>query len=118
MEFIRFIFWEAVKVIALAFLCLVSAKAVAALVVKKRWIKPVLYAVILILAGVGAWFAGNDVTAEAYLWNCNSALGRGDLPTAYGDAMQALSVRPDSLSLLDRPGPNENALAAVSVGAG
>lgn len=98
MEFIRFVFWEAVKIIALAFLCLVSAKAVSALAVRKAWIKPALYAVILALASIGAWYAGNDVTAEAYLWRCNRALARGDLANAYGNAIQAISVRPDSLS--------------------
>ena len=70
----------------------------AALQVRKGWIKPVLYALILALAGLGAWNAGNDVAAEVYLWSCNSNLGRGDLVKAYSNALQAVSVRPNNLS--------------------
>ena len=98
MEILRFVFWEAVKVIGLVFLGLVSAKAVAALQLRKGWIKPVLYALILALAGFGAWNAGNDVAAEVYLWSSNSNLGRGDLAKAYSNALQAVSVRPNDLS--------------------
>ena len=36
MEIIRFIFWEAVKILGLVFLGLVSAKAVAALMVRRH----------------------------------------------------------------------------------
>lgn len=98
MEIIRFVFWEAVKVIALVFLGLVSAKGVASLQVRRGWIKPVLYVLILALAGLGAWNAGNDVAAEVYLWSCNSNLGRGDLVKAYSNALQAVAKRPNSLS--------------------
>ena len=69
MEVIRFVFWEAVKVLALVFLGLVATKAVAALIVRKAWMKPALYALILALAGLGAWEAGNDVAAEVYMWS-------------------------------------------------
>ena len=98
MEVIRFVFWEAVKVLGLVFLGLVSTKAVAALRVRKGWIKPALYALILALAGLGAWYAGNDVAAEVYMWSCNSNLGRGDLVKAYSNALQAVSLRPNNLS--------------------
>jgi len=97
-EIIRFIFWEAVKIIALVFLGLVSARAVTALQVRKGWIKPALYALILGLAGLGAWNAGNDVAAEVYMWSCNSNLGRGDLAKAYSNAMRAVSLRPNDLT--------------------
>ncbi len=98
MEIIRFIFWEAAKVIALVFLGVVSAKAVAGLAVPRAWIKPALYALILALVGAGAWEAGNDVAAEVYLWTCNSNLDRGDLAKAYSNALQAVRLRPNSLS--------------------
>ena len=55
MEIIRFVFWEAVKVLALVILGLVWSKGVAALSARKSWLKPALYALILALAGVGAW---------------------------------------------------------------
>ena len=98
MEIIRFVFWEAVKVLGLVFLGLVSTKAVAALTVRKAWIKPALYALILALAGLGAWYAGNDVAAEVYMWSCDSNLGHGDLVKAYSNALQAVSLRPNNLS--------------------
>jgi tetratricopeptide (TPR) repeat protein len=97
-EFIRFVFWEAVKVIGLVFLGLVSAKAVAGLSMRKAWIKPVLYALILALAGVGAWEAGNDVAAEDYLWSYTSNLDRGDLAKAYFNALRAIRLRPNNLT--------------------
>ena len=98
MEVIRFIFWEGVKVLGLVFLGLVCAKSVAALAVRKGWIKPALYALILGLAGLGAWFVGNDVAAEVYMWSCNGNLDRGDPVKAYSNALQAVSLRPNNLS--------------------
>jgi tetratricopeptide (TPR) repeat protein len=97
-EVIRFVFWEAVKIIGLAFLGLVSTKSVAALAVPKGWIKSALYGLILALAGVGAWEAGNDVAAEVYMWTSNSNLTQGDLLKAYSNAMQAVSLRPNNLT--------------------
>jgi tetratricopeptide (TPR) repeat protein len=97
-EVIRFIFWEAVKILGLVFLGLVSSKAVAGLAVRKVWIKPALYALILAMAGLGAWYAGNDVAAEVHMWSCNSNLSRGDLVKAYSNAIQAVSLRPNNLS--------------------
>lgn len=94
MEIIRFVFWEAVKVLALVLLCLVSTKSVAALAVRKGWIKPAFYVLILALAGVGAWEVGNDVAAEVYMWTSNSNLSRGDLDRAYGNALLAVNLRP------------------------
>ena len=77
MDAIRFVFWEAVKVLGLVFLGLVSSKAVAALTGCKDWIKPALYALILALAGLGAWFAGNEAFAN------DSAYKNGTLQVAY-----------------------------------
>jgi tetratricopeptide (TPR) repeat protein len=97
-EVIRFIFWEAVKVLGLVLLGLVSCKAVAALRVRKSWIKPALYALIVAMAGLGAWYAGNDVAAEVYMWSSDSNLAHGDLVKAYANALQAVSLRPNNLS--------------------
>lgn len=94
----RFVFWEAVKIIGLVFLGLVSTKAVAALRVRITWVKPALYALILAMAGVGAWEAGNDVAAEVYMWSSNSNLDNGDLAKAYSNAAQAVNLRPTSMT--------------------
>jgi len=98
LELIRFIFWEAAKVLGLVFLGLLSAKAVAALTVRNRWRKVPLYALILGLAGLGAWYAGNDVAAQVYMWSCESDLDHGDLVKAYSNALHAVSLRPNNLS--------------------
>jgi len=60
--------------------------------------RPALYALILALAGVGAWEAGNDVAAEVYMWSSNSNLSRGDLAKAYSNAIQAVQLRPGNLT--------------------
>jgi tetratricopeptide (TPR) repeat protein len=95
---IRFVFWEAVKVLALVVLGLVSSKGVAGLSLRKVWIKPALYGLILALAVMGAWEIGNDVAAEVYLWSANSNLSHGDVTKAYANAQQAVKVRPNNLS--------------------
>jgi tetratricopeptide (TPR) repeat protein len=97
-EIIRFIFWEAVKIIGLVFLGLVSTQAVAGLALRKVWLKPALYALILALAGLGAWYAGNDVAAEVYMWSSDSNLTHGDLDKAYSNAILAVTLRPNNLS--------------------
>lgn len=97
MELIKFVFWEAAKVLALVFLGLVAAKAVAALAVRRNWLKPALYAVILVLIGLGAWYAGNDVAAEMYMWSSVNYLNRGELVKAYENASQSVSLRPNKL---------------------
>jgi tetratricopeptide (TPR) repeat protein len=96
-EVIRFVFWEAAKVLGLALLGLVCSKGVAALTVRRGWVKHALYALILALAGLGAWYAGNDVAAEVYMWSSNSNLAQGDLVKAYANAVRAVSLRPNNL---------------------
>ena len=98
MEAARFIFWESVKVIGLVLLGLVAIKSVAALAVRQKWMKTALYGLILGLAITGAWQVGNDVAAEVYMWTADSSLARGDLAKAYANALQAVSLRPHSLS--------------------
>ncbi|MFZ0962166.1 MAG: hypothetical protein WAO35_14795 [Terriglobia bacterium] len=98
MEIIRFGFWEAAKVLGLLILGLISAKGVASLAPRKGWIKPGLYALILALAGLGSWYAGNDLAAEVYYWSCSSNLDQGDLFKGYSNALRAVSIRPNNLS--------------------
>jgi tetratricopeptide (TPR) repeat protein len=96
-EPIRFIFWEAVKVLGLVLLGVVCSQGVAALIVRKGWIKPVLYSLILALAGLGAWYVGNDVAAEVYFWTSDSNLDHNDLVKAYSNGLRAVSLRPNNM---------------------
>ena len=98
MELIKFIFWEAAKILALVFLGLVCAKSAAQVVVGRAWTKTALYAVILGMVGLGAWYTGNDVAAETYAVSSGNYLNRGDLFKAYSNAMQAVSLRPNNLT--------------------
>src|SRR5579862_1066117 len=98
MELIRFIFWEAAKVLGLVFLAMVAAKGVKGLTGPKAWVRPALYGVMLVLVTLGAWFAGNDVAAEVYMWSSDSSLARGDLVKAYANAIQAVNLRPNNMS--------------------
>ena len=41
MEIIRFIFWEAAKVLAVAFLAIVSVKSIAGVAFGRRWVQVV-----------------------------------------------------------------------------
>jgi tetratricopeptide (TPR) repeat protein len=96
MEIVRFVFWEAAKILGLVFLGMVSAKAVAGLVTPKAWMKTVLYSLIVAFAMLGAWFAGNDVAAEVYMWTSNR--DAGNLVKSYANAYQAVRMRPNNLS--------------------
>ena len=98
MELIGFVVWEVVKVIGLVVLGLFSVKGMTALAFRRGWIKIALYALILVMAGVGAWEVGNDVAAEVYLRSCSSNLARGDLVNAYSNAILAIHLRPTNLS--------------------
>ena len=98
MELIRFVFWEGAKVLGLVCLGLVSSKAVASLTVRNGGIKVPLYALILGLAGLGAWYAGNDVAAQVYMLSSDSSLAQGDPVRAYANAVHAVSLRPNNLS--------------------
>jgi tetratricopeptide (TPR) repeat protein len=98
MEIIRFIFWEAVKVLGLVFLGVVAAKSVRSLETPMRWLKAPLYGLILILVILGAWYAGNDVAAQVYMGSADSSVAHGDIVKAYANAIQAVSLRPNNLS--------------------
>jgi tetratricopeptide (TPR) repeat protein len=94
MEILRYVFWEAVKILGLIFLGLLSAKTVASLSMRRAWVKPTLYALILALAALGAWILGNDMAAEVYMWSSDSNLRDGDLAKGYSNALQAVTLRP------------------------
>jgi tetratricopeptide (TPR) repeat protein len=98
----RFIFWELLKILGLAFTSLLAVKAVASrkatgdnslansLVRAKPWF----YAVILALVGFGAWNLGYDIAAEVYCWASLNDAQNSRLSNAYLNSLQAVVLRP------------------------
>ena len=121
METSRFIFWLVMKTLSLAFLGLVTAKAVAGLrpedptrdrgtlyagvilgptfLVARplQWIRGILYAGILILVILGARSLGFDAAAEVYASASSKNLEHGQLDKAYNNALRAVEMRPKVL---------------------
>lgn len=105
MEFVRFIFWTAMKTLGLAFLSLLAVKAVSSLRVEgpgsqaRRFaaVRSVLYAVIVALAALGARSLGYDVAAEIYARTASSRLATRQIPQAYNNALRAVEIRPGVL---------------------
>ncbi len=98
MEIIRFIFWEAIKVLGLVLIALLACKSVAALSTSTVTVRRGLYVLILAITALGAWYAGNDVAAEIYRWTAVSNLSRGDLKKAYLNSLRAVMMRPNNLN--------------------
>jgi len=98
----RFIFWELLKILGVAFTSLLAAKAVASLkapedhslasrlVRAKTW----LYVLILALVGFSAWNLGYDIAAEVYYWVSLSDIQNSRLAKAYLNSLQAVVLRP------------------------
>jgi tetratricopeptide (TPR) repeat protein len=101
-EQLRFIFWELLKILGVAFTSLLAAKAVASrkatganrLASRLARAKPWLYAVILALVGFGAWNLGYDIAAEVYYWASLSDAQNSRLSNAYLNSLQAVVLRP------------------------
>jgi tetratricopeptide (TPR) repeat protein len=104
-EKIRFIFWEVMKILSLAFLGLLAAKAVATWHSSKlsedasrnRWVKGALYSAMLALIGLGAGNVGYDVAGEAYLWASEGNVEHSQPDKAYSNALRAVQLRPGFL---------------------
>jgi tetratricopeptide (TPR) repeat protein len=104
-EPLRFIFWEAIKVLCLAFLGLLAAKAVGSLPAAVRTdtrghppgLKMVLYGAVVALIVLGAWRLGYDIAAEVYLSTSQNNLQRSELLKAYLNASEAVELRPGQL---------------------
>jgi tetratricopeptide (TPR) repeat protein len=105
LEQCRFIFWELLKILGVAFTCLLAVKAVASrkatedtsLVGKLARAKLWLYAVILALGGFGAWNLGYDIAAEVYYWTSLSDVQNSRQSKAYFNSLQAVLLRPGVL---------------------
>jgi tetratricopeptide (TPR) repeat protein len=104
-EQLRFIFWELLKILGVAFTSLLAAKAVASrkatgdnsLASRLARAKPWLNAVILALAGCGAWNLGYDIAAEVYYRASLSDAQNSRLSNAYLNSLQAVVLRPGVL---------------------
>jgi tetratricopeptide (TPR) repeat protein len=102
LEQVRFIFWELLKILGVAFASLLAAKAVASCKVTGEHglartlarAKPWLYAVILGLVGFGAWNLGYDIAAEAYYWAGLSDARNSRPSQAYLNSLRAVELRP------------------------
>jgi tetratricopeptide (TPR) repeat protein len=98
----RFIFWELLKILGVAFTSLLAAKVVASqkataghsLASRLARAKPWLYTVILALVGFAAWNLGYDIAAEAYYWASWSDAQNSRLSNAYLNSLQAVELRP------------------------
>jgi tetratricopeptide (TPR) repeat protein len=98
----RFIFWELLKILGVAFTSLLATKAVASwkatedhsLASRLARAKPWLYTVILALVGFGAWNLGYDIAAEVYYWASLSDAQNSRLSKAYLNSLQAVMLRP------------------------
>ncbi len=105
MDLLRFVFWEAMKILCLAFLGLLAAKAVGNLPMAVEGsgrggsskLKITLYVAVLALAVLGAWRVGYDVAAEAYTSASQSNLQRGEYLKAYSNALSAVEIRPGQI---------------------
>jgi tetratricopeptide (TPR) repeat protein len=112
MDKFRFIFWEVLKAVSLAFLGLVAAKAVAGL--RRRGLESegslavlrgVLYAAILTFVILGARTVGQDWAASLYFWAGADNLAKGQVAKAYDNALRAVQLRPEEIEywrLLER----------------
>ena len=105
MDLVRFVFWTAIKVLGLAFLGLLTAKAVSALRSsgaegsrdRLRWVRGLLYAAILALVILGARIAGTDIAAGNYARTSQQNLSRSQPAKAYENALRAVELRPDEI---------------------
>ena len=102
MEQVRFIFWELLKILGLAFTSLLAVKGVASLKATEEnsvanrlaRAKPWLYAVVLALVVFGAWNLGYDIAAEVYYWASLSDAQNSRPAKGYLNSLQAVVLRP------------------------
>lgn len=96
MEAIEFIFWEAIKALALALVGLLAVKAIAGLHLAKM-ARAGCYGLVLALAALGARGLGEDVAAEVAYWTGIRSLNRSDVRQAYLSSLRAVELRPADL---------------------
>jgi tetratricopeptide (TPR) repeat protein len=101
-EQVRFIFWELLKILGVAFVSLLAVKGVASLKATaegtlasrladaKLWF----YALILALVVLGARNLGYDIAAEVYYWTALSDAQHSRAAKSYLNSLQAVVLRP------------------------
>jgi tetratricopeptide (TPR) repeat protein len=102
MEQSRFVFWELLKILGVAFVSLLAVKAVPSrkatadhsLASRLACARPCLYALILALGGFGAWNLGYDIAAEVYYWASLSDAQNSRPAKAYLNSLHAVVLRP------------------------
>ena len=92
----EFIFWEALKALALIVAALLAVKASRPLASGTRR-RLLLYALILALTALGAETVGKDIAAEVYGESVPQNLDRRDYALAYSNALRAVEMRPGNL---------------------
>lgn len=92
----EFIFWEALKGLALVVAALLAVKAARPLASGRRWGVP-LYGTILALTALGAVTVGKDIAAEVYGESVPRNLDRHEYALAYSNALRAVELRPGNL---------------------
>jgi tetratricopeptide (TPR) repeat protein len=92
----EFIFWEALKGLALVVAALLAVKAARPLASGSRR-GLLLYAVILLLTALGAEALGKDIAAEVYGESVPRNLDRHNYALAYSNALRAVELRPGNL---------------------
>lgn len=92
----EFIFWEALKALALVVAALLAVKAARPFASAGRR-GLLLYAVILVLTALGAETVGKDIAAEVYGESVPRNLDRRDYALAYSNALRAVELRPGNL---------------------
>jgi tetratricopeptide (TPR) repeat protein len=99
----EFIFWEAVKALALLVLALLAVKAVRAFTRERQrsGLGLVLYGAIVVLAALGARIIGQDIAAEVYNWVGEKDLDGHRWAAALGNSMRAVDLRPGVRSYWD-----------------
>lgn len=105
MDELRFVLGEALKILSLAFLGLLAAKAVTGLAPREKglaarrltWVRGMLYGAVLVLTILGARNVGYDLAAAFYCWTSQDNLARSQLGKAYDNATRAAQLRPGVL---------------------
>jgi tetratricopeptide (TPR) repeat protein len=95
-ESFEFIFWEALKALALIVTALLAVKAVRLFAAGNRG-RLLLYGVIVVLAMFGARALGKDIAAEVYGESVPRNLDRREYTLAYSNALRAVALRPGNL---------------------
>ncbi len=96
MQSFEFVFWEALKALALLVAALLAVKAARPLVRRdRRWL--MLYVAVVAVTAWGAQIVGKDIAAEVYGESVAKNLDRHEYALAYSNGLRAVELRPANL---------------------